>query len=257
VAVPESLFISVCINDSLLIAPHEKTIADIAWIDHTHINRFDLDGYTSGSIDGLCLNLVRNGYTPLIIDYKKDFNQILRGKVSIIIAPSEGYTHGEVQTLKSFVEKGGLLIISAGYDSAKPLKSLFDELELKVLKIPLGSPPWIVETHGQSSGVVSEENLRMYWHKPKFMDVYPVQARGNYTSIASMKIEGSDYNLIITKEIGKGEVVLIGDSRFLLNENLEYLTLGPDESKEDYQLQWLGNIELLKGIIDQYKGEKR
>jgi len=250
-----SIVVSGSINDSLMRTSQDEEIADIAWIDHTHLNRFDLDGYTSGSIDGLCVNLIRNGYMPLILDYNNDFDKIMRGKVAIIIAPSRGYTSGEAQMLKNFVENGGLLMISAGYDSEKPLRSLFDLLDINVLNIPLGSPPWIVETHGQSAGVVSEENLRTYWHKPKFMDVYPVKAEGNHTSITSMKYEGSDYDLMITKEIGRGKVVLIGDSRFLLNENLEYLTLGPDESKEDYQLQWLGNIELLKGIIKQYRGE--
>jgi hypothetical protein len=253
---PASLIISGGINASLIKMPEGNEITDIAWIDHTHINRFDLDGYTPGSVDGLCLNLIRNGYTPLILDYQNDFGRILRGEVSIIIAPSKGYTSEEIRTLKSFAMNGGLLIISAGYDSEEPLRSLFSELDINVLKIPLGSPPWIVETHGQSAGIVSEENLRKYWHKPKFMDAYPVVAEGNYTSIASMNIEGSDYDLIIAKKIGRGEVVLIGDSRFLLNENLEYLTLGPEESKEDYQLQWLGNIELLKGIIDQYRGKE-
>lgn len=251
-----SIVVSASINDSLIRIPQEEELADSAWIDHTHLNRFDLDGYTSGSIDGLSVNLIRNGYMPLILDHENDFEQIMRGKVAIIIAPSRDYTSKETQMLKNFVENGGLLIISAGYDSEKPLRPLFNALDINVLNTPMGSPPWIVETHGQSAGIVSEENLRTYWHKPKFMDAYPVNAEGNHTSIASMKYEGSVYNLIITKGIGRGKVVLIGDSRFLLNENLEYLTLGPEEeSKEDYQLQWLGNIELLKNIMGQHRGE--
>jgi hypothetical protein len=251
-----SILVSGSINDSLIEIPQKEKLADIAWIDHTHLNRFDLDGYTSGSIDGLSVNLIRNGYMPLILEYDKDFEQITSGKVAIIIAPSRGYTSEETKKLKNFVENGGLLMISAGYDSEKPLRPLFDALDINVRNIPMGSPPWIVETHGQSAGIVSEENLRNYWHKPKFMDAYPVTAEGNHTSIASMKYGGSDYDLIIIKEIGRGKAVLIGDSRFLLNENLEYLTLGPgEESKEDYQLQWLGNIELLKDIMGQYRGE--
>lgn len=249
-----SLIISEGINDSLVRNPQGEEIADIAWIDHVHTNRFDLAGYTSGSIDGLSVNLIRNGYMPLILDDKNDFCKILKGRVSIIIGPTKGYSSEEVQTLKSFVENGGLLIISAGYESIEPLKPLFDVFNINVFNVPLGSPPWIVESHGQSAGVVSEENLGVYWHKPKFMDAYPVNAEGNFTSVASLQHEGSNYNLIISKMFEKGEVVLIGDSRFLLNENLEYLTLGSDESKKDYQLQWLGNIELLKSIISQYKG---
>ncbi len=256
-AIAASLMVSGSINDSLMDTSHGIEKMDIGWIDHTHLNRFDLGGYTAGSIDGLTTNLIRNGYMPLLFNDEKDFSSILKGRSFFIIGPSKRYTWDEVQTLKDFVSGGGLLVISAGYDSKEPLDILLNEFGMNISRIPLGSPPWIVETHGQTSGVISQENLDKYRHKPKFLDAYPLEASGNYTSITSLKHDGIIYNLVISKAFGSGEVVLIGDSRFLLNENLEYLTIGPGETKTDYQLQWLGNIELLKGIISQFKGGKK
>jgi hypothetical protein len=82
------------------------------------------------------------------------------------------------------------------------------------------------------------------------MEAYPVLADGEYQPIAWMRYNGVAYNLIIQKSVGQGNVILIGDSRFLLNENLEHLSQGEGkENREQYQLQWLGNIELLRKIL--------
>ena len=86
------------------------------------------------------------------------------------------------------------------------------------------------------------------------MEAYPVAADGEYKPIAWMHYNGSTYNLIIQKKVGLGNVILIGDSRFLLNENLEHLSLGTGkETREQYQLQWFGNIELLREILTEHK----
>jgi len=247
-----SLVVSGAINESLIKIP-DKEKANIAWIDHAHINQFDLVGDTSGSIDGLIINLFRNGYMPLVARDKNDFSNISTGQVLIIIAPTKGYTSREVSKISDFVKNGGLLIISAGYDNRKPLEPLLLFFGMDIGRTPLGSPPWIVETHGPGAGIVTLDNLNKYWHKPKFMEVHPVEASGKYDQITWLKHEGTNYNLIITKDYGNGKEVLIGDARFLLNENLESPSPSLGEPKEQYQLQWLGNIELFRSIITKYK----
>ena len=248
-----SLLISGSINDSLIGAPALNK-SEIAWIDHSHINEFDLEGYKPGSIDGLTTNLIRNGYVPLIIE--EDFSKALEGDIFIIIAPTKRYTSSEVSLLDEFVKRGGMLFISAGRESREPLEKILKNFDISIGDLPLGSPPWIVETHGQTTGVVTPENLKKYWHKPKFMDAYPVYAGGAHDPVTWLEYENQTYNLILARTYPEGVVILIGDSHFLLNENLEYLTSGPGrETKESYQLQWLGNIELLRGMISSYKGD--
>lgn len=100
-----------------------------------------------------------------------------------------------------------------------------------------------METHGNLQGTVTPENLKKYWHEPKFMEASPISASGNYAPITWLSYGGNGYNLIISKSLSRGEVVSIGDSRFLLNENLEYLSEGQAmETKEQYPLQWLGTL---------------
>jgi hypothetical protein len=245
-----SLGLSASINDSrttALEAPQEE----VAWIDFTHLNQFNSENYRDDGVAGLTENLFRNGYLPQVLQKDQDISEILKGSAAIIIAPNEDYTAKEAQEIQQFVNSGGLLILCAGYKSAVPLSTILKSFGLAIADTPLGSFPWIEETHATGGqAIVSPENLRLYWHKPKFMEAYPVRADGDYTPIAWMRYNGVLYNLIIQKKAGLGNVVLIGDSRFLLNENLEHLSQGAGkEDREQYQLQWLGNIELLQKIL--------
>lgn len=249
-AVALSLVASASLNGHLISAP-EHSEADLAWIDHTHLNQFNLENYQDDGIAGLTLNLFRNGFLPQVCQTEKCIQNIFRGAASIIIAPNKHYTAKEASMYREFVEDGGLLMISAGYKSADSLDLILRSFGLQIGDLPLGSFPWIEETHatgGQS--IVSAGNLKQYWHRPKFMEAYPVMAEGEYKPIAWMRYNGNTYNLIIEKKVGKGRVILIGDSRFLLNENLEQLSRGTGkETRTQYQLQWFGNIELLRRIL--------
>jgi hypothetical protein len=245
-----SLGLAASINNSLMKAP-EEPLADVAWIDYTHLNQFNLENYRDDGVAGLTLNLFRNGFLPQILQNDNSISDIRKGTVAIIIAPNEDYTAKEALEIKEFVEAGGLLILCAGHKSAGPMDLILKSFGLGIGDLPLGSFPWIEETHATGGqAIVSPENLRRYWHKPKFMEAYPVQADGEYKPIAWMRYNGVAYNLIIQKSVGQGNVILIGDSRFLLNENLEHLSQGAGkENREQYQLQWLGNIELLRKIL--------
>ncbi|VVB72353.1 ABC-type uncharacterized transport system [uncultured archaeon] len=245
-----SLIFSASINGAMAAAPQESK-AIVAWIDHTHLNQFNLENYQDDGIAGLTINLFRNGFLPQLQDSEDGIPDIRKGAVSIIIAPNRHYTSKDATKYTEFVESGGLLIISAGHKSAIPLDSILRAFDLQISDLPLGSPPWIIETHATNGeAIVSQGNLKKYWHKPKFMEAYPVMAKGDYKPLAWMRYNGETYNLILQKEVGQGSVILIGDSRFLLNENLEYLSEGEGrETREQYQLQWLGNIELLRKIL--------
>jgi hypothetical protein len=245
-----SLGLSTGINNSLITDPKEP-LADVAWIDYTHLNQFNLENYRDDGVAGLTLNLFRNGFLPQILQKDNGISDICKGAVAIIIAPNEGYTAKEALEIKEFVEAGGLLILCAGHKSAGPMDLILKSFGLRIGDLPLGSFPWIEETHATGGrATVSPENLRRYWHKPKFMEAYPVQADGEFKPITWMRYNGVTYNLIIEKRAGRGNVILIGDSRFLLNENLEYLSQGAGkENRMQYQLQWLGNIELLRKIL--------
>ena len=233
---------------AVLDTPQVQTDA-VAWIDTAHCNLLNTHGYKDNSIDGLCKNFMRNQYIPLFLD---DMSQLQEGTVLTIIAPTSSYSSGEVKKIVSFVENGGLLIMSVGAAEKDAVEPLLAAFQMDVGDIPLGPVPWIIETHGRVPEI-SQENLDKYYHEPKFMEAYPVGGSPPYKSYASLTYLGQKYELIIARQYGKGMVVLIGDSRFLLNENLEY-SLEPSRlGKPAFACLWAGNVELLKDIITDYK----
>ncbi|MBU7000816.1 MAG: hypothetical protein HXS41_09055 [Theionarchaea archaeon] len=233
---------------SLIDTPHPESDV-LAWIDAAHCNLLNTRGYKDNSVDGLTKNFLRNDYIPL---YLQDTSQLKEGRILVIIAPTRGYSSGEVNDIISFVEQGGLLILSAGAAERDALRPLLQRVEMDIGNVPLGPVPWIIETHGRTPEI-SQENLDKYWHEPKFMEAYPVGGTNLSKSYATLTYLGQTYDLIISKQYGKGIIVLIGDSRFLLNENLEY-SLEPSRlGLPTFAAIWVGNVELLRDIITDFQ----
>ncbi|MBU7018721.1 MAG: hypothetical protein HXS44_14520 [Theionarchaea archaeon] len=245
------LFVALLVSGviSMAVKPPHAAVDTIAWLDNTHCNLINTRGYKDNSVDGLSKNLMRNVYIPLFLD---DVSQLQEGSVFVIIAPTRKYSSGEAKEIASFVEKGGLLIMSVGFNEKYAVQPLLDIFQMDIWGIPLGPVPWIIETHGRTPQI-SDEDLDKYWHEPKFMEVYPVAGASPCMSYASLTYLGQTYDLIISRQYGQGMVVLIGDSRFLLDENLEY-SLDPARlGKPLFAALWAGNIELLKDVITDYK----
>ena len=89
-----SLVVSEGINGSLIQAS-TKTDENVAWIDHSHLNQFNMENFQADSIAGLIINLYRNGYLPMVIDDKEGFSEVSKGKLMFIMAPNAGYTQEE------------------------------------------------------------------------------------------------------------------------------------------------------------------
>ncbi len=244
-----ALLISGAVSQALDTPPAK--VDRIAWIDTAHRNLINTHGYKDNSVDGLAKNLMRNQYIPLLLD---DISQLEEGEAFFIIAPTRKYSSGDVKKVVTFVEKGGLLVLSMGANEEGAAQPLLEAFQMDIGDIPLGPVPWIIETHGRVPQI-SDEDLEKYWHEPKFMEAYPVAAVSPFTSYASLTYLGQTYNLIISKQYGKGMVVLIGDSRFLLDENLEYSLEPARLGKPMFAALWVGNIELLKDIFTDFEGE--
>jgi len=246
-----ALFCALLISSAFSFSAVEPAVKvdNIAWIDAAHGNLINTRGYKDNSVDGLAKNLMRNQYIPLLLD---NTTLLEEGEIFIVIAPTRKYSSGDVKKITAFVENGGLLILSMGATEKNAVKPLLEAFQLDIRDIPLGPVPWIIETHGRTPQI-SDEDLEKYWHEPKFMEVYPVAGSSPYTSYASLTYLGLTYNLIISKQYGKGMVVLIGDSRFLLDENLEYSLEPARLGKPLFAALWVGNIELLRDIITDFE----
>ncbi|UCD12921.1 MAG: hypothetical protein JSW60_04970, partial [Thermoplasmatales archaeon] len=205
---------------------------DVVYIDSSHGERFSLELFKDESLNGLILNLNRNGYLPIILkEFSKE--QIAEGKILFFNAPTQSFTGNEVEFLIQYISKGGIVVLATGYEDKDASMPLLSEFELDIEGIPLGPVPYVEAT--------PEE----YENEPRFVDSWPVVFNEkNAKSYYNFTWE-REYNLMVFVEHGNGGLLLISDSQYLLDKNIE--------SIYDY---WPGNIIFLKHLLDDFKARE-
>jgi len=228
-----AILISAIVNPTTL--GKEEIKGNIAYIDASHVERFDLEMYEDKSLSGIMLNLIRNNYLPLILrDFSKD--EIENSEMLILNAPTKAFSGDEVEFIKQYMYNGGLVILSTGHPDKDASMPLLREFGLDIYDLPLGPIPYV------------EENPEEYQKEPRFVDswllVGDIGEDENDTTYPfySVDIAGYEYILITFTRYGEGGLLLIGDSEFLTDKNIESL--------DDY---WPGNIQFLKNILDEMK----
>ena len=208
----------------------------IVYIDASHIERFDIKSYEEDSLTGLMLSLIRNDYLPIIL---KEFSTDKIDNCDILVfnAPTKAFSSGEVDYLKEFMNKGGLVILSTSFEDKEASMPLLKEFSLDIDEIPLGPVPYV------------EEDPEAHQTEPRFSDSWPIigdigkdENDTTYPTYPfySVEIENKEYVLMTFTQHGAGGLLFISDTKFLLDKNIETL--------EDY---WPGNIQFLYHIINE------
>ncbi len=224
-----SLLLSASLNPLTLTSSSSDDISgNLVYIDASHGERFSLESFTDDSLNGLLINLERNNLQPLIL---RDFSEekILNSDLIIFNAPTATFTTDEVVFLQSYMQSGGVVMLATGYedkDASLPLLSAFNT---DIEPIPLGPVPYV------------EENLTLYQNEPRFVDAWPVSFQTNQTiSFYNFTWGDLTFHLVVFIKYGAGGLLLISDSQYLLDKNLE--------SIYDY---WPGNILFIKYLLDE------
>ncbi|MBD3179730.1 MAG: hypothetical protein GF417_09050 [Candidatus Latescibacteria bacterium] len=198
------------------------------FIDYSHGETFNYQSSTENSVDGFITNILRNGYICYLI---RDFSnsRIENGEILVLIAPTESFSNKEIEYIRNYVSHGGLLIINTGYPYRDAVQPLLTEFELDILNLPLGPVPYI------------EEDPTAHMMEPKFVDCWPIMSFNDESeSFFSVELGENEYDLVVFRKYEEGGILLISDSEFLLNHNLESLNK-----------YWPGNIKFLKDIFDE------
>jgi hypothetical protein len=174
--------------------------AKIAYIDKTHMERFNYDQWDPAGLGGTGFCFIRNGYFPLLLD-QFDEQKISKSKILLLVAPAKPFTSREIEILDTYVRQGGFVILSCGWEECNSMKTLTEIFNVTILNIPLGK----LES-SQNSAMLSIPNA------------WAVQSKDNHSEILS---QSSGYPVILFKRIYTGGLFLIGDSQFFLNNNIE------------------------------------
>lgn len=231
----------------------------MAFIDASHGELFELAGWKKNSIDGLLYNLMRNKYLPFL-NKKRDFPWCDQADLAVFINPTKAFSQPEKDELRNFLNKGGLILWSSHWPVREAGLSFLTEYGLDFLNIPLGpvcgpyqgyqlqfQDAWPIvltrispkdniwggfnheDGYAQGSGFGGQVSRFKTNPKPLY------EQNDDHPRIIYQK---GKYPLVVFQPYGQGGILLISDGRFLLNHNLEHI-----DSLEE------GNILFLRDII--------
>ena len=212
----------------------------LAYIDASHVEAYSDIPWGFDAINGLALTLMRDGYLTLAMPAMTR-ERLERASLLLSIAPARAFSPDEIVRVRDFVRGGGVLISMVGAEDATGSRSLLADFGLRVPASP-------VPTGGQW-----EEPEPLGRHRSLFLDArdygagdykagvvffaaWPVEASGEGVDVLARG--RSDYPVVVARQFGRGTVVVIGDTAFAMNKNLEYVTGEPFEGKYENAHFW-------------------
>jgi hypothetical protein len=260
--------------------PPSSTSRLAALLDRTHGNQITLAPLERESIGPLTATLQRCKLLPYMFNEWSE-TQLRQARLFVCTAPTTRYSQRELRALKRFVEQGGVLLLNCGWEEkGRAMQGLLDTFGLDVLRIPLGPVPvnrtvqhlanepqfinaWPVAVADLGAQTEFEKARARY--RPLVLDQSQARklqsvmrnllapdevepARPKLESPAGWPVEvlyqtEQGLPLVLARRIGRGAVVLAGDTYFLGHDNLESL-----------HFYRQGNILFLRYILERLGG---
>jgi len=197
----------------------EPLRGQIAYIDESHLPIASEESGRDDGLMGLQLNLMRNGLLPFQLH---DFDRKTLGgsRLLVLVAPARRFSQRDIETVRNYLVDGGTVILTVGFEEAYASRPLLKAFDIEIENLPLG---WF-KVDAPALGVDV-----MLWK------AWPVNDR---TREAEVICAHDELPTIVVKRYGEGRLVVIGDSSFLLNKNLE--------GEKDYNEV---NINFLKALL--------
>jgi hypothetical protein len=234
--------LAVCVSASAAAADvlpdgRAKSPNNLAYIDASGLAAYSGESWRADGVGGLALTLMRNGYMPLTL-CELTPQRLERAGLLICGARSRVFSETEVHTVEQFVSDGGILILTVGYDRADASLPLLRRLGFGIGPDDASEPaPW---GHFKSPYLESV-GQRVY---VRFHAAWPVRAEDSNAQVIAYGRE--DRPVILLRRIGTGKVVLVGDTFFATNQNLEREDGTPFEGLRENADFWRWLIALLR-----------
>jgi hypothetical protein len=190
----------------------------VAYIDASHLEAFSDDPFAPHGLGELARVLACDGYLPLMAP-DLSAERLQRAGLLISIAPGRAFSAAEQQTVTKFMENGGTFISLTGAEEAGAGNKLLAGFGLKTpySPVPPGDDAHEPEPLGSVSGRTMDESLQ-----PRFYAAWPLEVDENTTDeLVYWVQDGRKMTVACRRSIGGGACVLIGDTYFAANENLE------------------------------------
>ncbi len=212
----------------------------LACIDASHLEKFSWQNWGYDSINGLALTLMRSDYLPIVTTEMTD-EQLERAGMVVLLAPARRFSRHERAAYTRFVKRGGILIQMVGAEEAAASNSLLHtfQLHVPISPVPTEDPSVEPEPMGRLSAVYvgSQDSEQKNGDRSvSFFAAWPVESSGKEPIVLVTGKDGRP--IVVRRDIGRGSVVLIGDTCFAMNKNLEYIGGEPFDGRHDNAQFW-------------------
>jgi len=202
----------------VLAEAHGASPNRIACIDASHGRAFSGEPWSDDGLAGLQLTLMRNGRLPILMRHWSD-DQVQRAGMLISIAPSRPFSGPETAAVRRFLDNGGVMLCMAGANHAGPIQPFLNDFGLAVPLSPLPDGDLGAEPKPMGSFQGDYLNTGKYRLWVRFYAGWPVEGR---TQATEAVVRGFDkLPIVVRAEVGRGKLILIGDTCFAMNKNLE------------------------------------
>jgi hypothetical protein len=200
--------------------PH--TPNNIAYIDASHLEAYSTDLWSRRGIAGFLRTLMRHGYLPLLLPEVTQ-ERLERAGLLISIAPSREFSPDERAAVRAFVNRGGTFFCMVGGEEAGVLGPfLRQEFDLAVPVSPVGPTESAIEPKpiGGFKQVFSDLGGKRQY--VQFHAGWPVECDEKQATPLVYWSDGTtNLPIVVYQPEQRGAVVVIGDTYFATNENLE------------------------------------
>jgi hypothetical protein len=173
----------------------------LAIIDFSHQPNVSKHSAMDNGLHGVAINLMRHGMLPITANIW-DASLLDEAKYLFLIAPQQPLGGTERADLMEFMQGGGTVVLTCGYLEEGACHELLERLGCKIGDTPLGR----------------FFNLTAFGQPVSFMSAWGIS---KVPPNAKIICGSPDWPLIVDLPVGKGGLVLIADSEFLQNRNLE------------------------------------
>lgn len=194
---------------------------ELACIDASHLEAYSSDTWSNFGIGGFSRTLMRNGYLPLLLP-KLTPERLEHAELLISIGPARRFSTAEREAVRKFVESGGTFICMAGAEHVAPSREMIEQLGLSVPPSPV--PPTDQTDEPEPLGAVRTLYLNTKQLKAAMQSYASWEVKCSEPDgwkMAQWSHGTRDRPFVISRPVGRGTVVVIGDTYMAVNQNLE------------------------------------
>src|SRR6185436_566714 len=213
-------------NAGVLPDGRKQTPNHLAYIDQSHLERHSSESWRPNGVGGLQMTLMRDDYLVLGMHHF-DPARLERAGLLVSVAPSRKFSADETRAVRTWIENGGIFICTVGYPESAPSRNMLAEFGFYI-----GGP-------GAADGTGPEPKPFGHFKAPYFnggdymayvrfhaawtVECFDAQAQPIAYGPRDPRgpADARDPVVIMMRRLGRGKMVVVADSDFVTNQNLE------------------------------------